>query len=89
MAQPGQPYGDGNPAAPVGYNTAQSPQDPNYEDYETQAPPGVAPGPVPGPAPVGRKKRAYAGQAYEFGAGGNAALGGQQQGGGQDRKSVV
>lgn len=31
--------------------------------------------------PGGRKKRAYAGQAYEFGAGGNAALGGQQQGG--------
>lgn len=30
-----------------------------------------------------RKKRAYAGQAYEFGAGANSALGGQQQGGGQ------
>ena len=29
----------------------------------------------------GRKKRAYAGQAYEFGTGGNAALGGQQVGG--------
>lgn len=30
----------------------------------------------------GKKKRAYAGQAYEFGAGPNAALGGQLQGGG-------
>lgn len=29
-----------------------------------------------------KKKRAYAGQAYEFGAGPNAALGGQLQGGG-------
>jgi protein transport protein SEC24 len=83
MAQPGQPHSDSHSPAPVGYNTAQSPQDPNYEDYETQAPPGVAPGPMPGPAPGHRKKRAYAGQAYEFGAGGNAALGGQQQGGGQ------
>jgi len=35
-------------------------------------------------APVagGRKKRAYAGQAYDFGGGANSALGGQQQGGG-------
>jgi protein transport protein SEC24 len=59
------------------------PQGQTYENYETQAPPGVPPGPAPGPpAAGGRKKRAYAGQAYEFGAGGNAALGGQQQGGG-------
>ena len=36
----------------------------------------------PAPAPGGRKKRAYAGQAYEFGAGANSALGGQQVGGG-------
>ena len=35
-----------------------------------------------GNAPAGKKKRAYAGQAYEFGAGGNAALGGQQVAGG-------
>jgi len=35
-------------------------------------------------APAGaKKKRAYAGQAYEFGAGGNAQLGGQQAAGGQ------
>ena len=54
----------------------------NYQDYEAEAPPGVQPGPAPGPAHAGRKKRAYAGQAYEFGQGGNAALGGQQQAGG-------
>lgn len=34
-------------------------------------------------ATAGKKKRAYAGQAYEFGAGANAALGGQQAAGGQ------
>ena len=42
------------------------------QDQTTAAAPGAA----------GRKKRAYAGQAYEFGAGGNAALGGQQVAGG-------
>jgi protein transport protein SEC24 len=72
MSQPGQ---DGYGQSPV---PGQS-----YENYETQAPPGVPPGPAPGPpAAGGRKKRAYAGQAYEFGAGGNAALGGQQPAGG-------
>lgn len=34
-------------------------------------------------AAAGKKKRTYAGQAYEFGAGANAALGGQQTAGGQ------
>lgn len=70
---PGQD-GYGQPAA-VGQS---------YENYETQAPPGVPPAPAPGPATAagGRKKRAYAGQAYEFGAGPNAGLGGQQQAGG-------
>jgi len=51
------------------------------QDYEATSPPGVAPGPQPGPAPGGRKKRRdYAGQAYEFGAGGNAAATPQGQG---------
>ncbi|KPI35230.1 Protein transport protein sec24 [Cyphellophora attinorum] len=60
----------------------QPAQGQSYENYETEAPPGVAPAPPPGPATTGgRKKRAYAGQAYEFGAGANAALGGQQPGG--------
>lgn len=36
---------------------------------------------TPAPAAGAKKKRAYAGQAYEFGAGANAALGGQQPGG--------
>lgn len=38
--------------------------------------------PGPGPSHGGKKKRAYAGQAFEFGVGANAALGGQAQGGG-------
>ena len=45
-----------------------------------------SPPPPPASQPVGhtegKKKRAYAAQAYEFGAGANSALGGQQQGGG-------
>ncbi|KAI9871003.1 MAG: COPII subunit, partial [Watsoniomyces obsoletus] len=54
----------------------------SYDNYETQSPPGVPPAPPQGaPAAAGRKKRAYAGQAYEFGAGPNAGLGGQQQAG--------
>ena len=36
----------------------------------------------PSTSAAGRKKRGYAGQAYEFGGGANSALGGQQQGGG-------
>ena len=53
------------------------------EQYDAASPPGTAAGPTPVAAagPGGRKKRAYAGQAYEFGAGPNSALGGQQQGG--------
>ena len=43
--------------------------------------PGV-PAPAPAPTHGGKKKRAYAGQAFEFGVGANAALGGQMQGGG-------
>lgn len=45
----------------------------NYADYEETNPPGVGPGPAPGPAAGRKKRRDYAGQAYEFGAGGNAA----------------
>ncbi|KAG5297171.1 protein transporter sec24 [Histoplasma ohiense] len=45
--------------------------------------PAQADAPTHGQIPHGgKKKRAYAGQAYEFGAGPNAALGGQLQGGG-------
>ena len=38
---------------------------------------------VPQPYAGGKKKRAYAGEAFDFGSGANAALGGQQQGGGE------
>jgi protein transport protein SEC24 len=72
--QPGPPGEDGYGQQP--------PAGPNYENYEANSPPGVAPAPPQGQAAAGRKKRAYAGQAYEFGAGANAALGGQQQAGG-------
>lgn len=52
-----------------------APQGPPQGGYENTGDGGA-------PAAAGRKKRAYAGQAYEFGAGANAGLGGQQPGGG-------
>src|SRR5271156_4746749 len=74
--QPGQ-------LPPQGYPVQDGYAQPQ-EHYTSASPPGTAPGPAPPAAsgPGGRKKRAYAGQAYEFGAGANSALGGQQQGGG-------
>jgi protein transport protein SEC24 len=64
-------------------------QQPNPYDQQAQPNPGSpvqanVPGadPAGGASHGGRKKRAYAGQAYDFGSGGNAALGGQQQAGG-------
>jgi protein transport protein SEC24 len=77
MAAPqgGFPAQDGNAPNPAEqYNQAQ---------YEAGSPPGTAAGSAAAPGgPGGRKKRAYAGQAYDFGAGANSALGGQQPGGG-------
>ncbi|OJJ49158.1 hypothetical protein ASPZODRAFT_129561 [Penicilliopsis zonata CBS 506.65] len=55
---------------PVGYGTPPPPSDP------------AATAPAPHAAHGGKKKRVYAGQAFELGSGANAALGGQQQGGG-------
>ena len=52
---------------------------PQPEHSENASP---AQGGPPMSSAAGRKKRQYAGQAYEFGAGGNAALGGQQPVGG-------
>lgn len=49
------------------------------QDYEGHTSPVQG---QPASAAAGRKKRAYAGQAYDFGGGANSALGGQQQGGG-------
>lgn len=56
--------------------------------YPPQEGYGQAPAqpPVPGTVPAApagsKKKRAYAGEAFDLGSGANAALGGQQQGGG-------
>lgn len=58
-----------------GYPQAPEPQAQNYENYETQSPPGVPPAPPQGPALGTRKKRTYAGQAYEFGSGANVPPG--------------
>ena len=65
MADAQQPYTDGQPDPEGGqYDGAhEPPQSPTQ---------GSA-----APAAGAKKKRAYAGQAYEFGAGANAALGGQ------------
>lgn len=56
---------------------------PPQEGYG-QVPANPTPPPPTGPQShaAGKKKRAYAGEAFDFGSGANAALGGQQQGGG-------
>ncbi|KAK4574006.1 COPII subunit [Recurvomyces mirabilis] len=64
------PYQDGAPNPEDGHE-----QDGSYEQQQAQQAAGAQAG--------AKKKRAYAGQAYEFGAGGNAQLGGQQAAGGQ------
>ena len=56
-------------------NPYQDPQQDGTYDDQSASPQA--------PTAASKKKRAYAGQAYEFGAGGNAALGGQQAQGGQ------
>ena len=68
MASPQSPYQDGA-ADPEG---AQYGQNGGYDQQQQAA-----------PAAAGKKKRAYAGQAYEFGAGANAGAGGQPPAGGQ------
>jgi protein transport protein SEC24 len=58
----------------------QPSQDYEQPGYENPASPSQVGQPmVPGQA--GKKKRAYAGQAYDFGVGANSELGGQQPGG--------
>lgn len=70
---------------------AQSPPpDGNYASQPADS--SGAPPSAQATGPGGRKKRAYAGQAYEFGAGANAGLGGQTQnaggfGGGFDQRT--
>ena len=59
-------------------------QQEHYDTNQHEVPDNASPaqGGPPAPSAAGRKKRHYAGQAYDFGAGANSALGGQQQGGG-------
>ena len=73
--QPGYPH-EGQPS----YENQQIEQ---YNANQQEGAETPAPGATPAPSVAAKKKRHYAGQAYEFGQGGNAALGGQQVGGGQ------
>lgn len=70
----------GNYPPQEGYGQPAQPYDQAGYQNATSPPPGA--GPAQPAAGAGKKKRAYAGQAYEFGAGANAALGGQPQAGG-------
>ena len=73
MATPQSPYNqDGGPDAEGGQYGGRE------EEYEQQTAAAQAPA-----AGGKRKGRAYAGQAYDFGAGANSAAGGQQPAGGQ------
>lgn len=74
--QPGYP-----PNGQPGHEQYQQEQ---YDSTQHEVPENVSPaqGGPPAPTAGGRRKRNYAGQAYDFGAGANSALGGQQQGGG-------
>lgn len=79
------PQGGFPPGVPGGVPLGQQ-LPPQPQSYEQQPQAGYegAPGSeqphagVPSGVAGGRKKRAYAGQAYEFGVGGNAGAGGQQ-----------
>jgi protein transport protein SEC24 len=55
---------------------------PPQEGYAQAPAQPPAPGSAPAGPAAGKKKRAYAGEAFDFGSGANAALGGQQQAGG-------
>lgn len=78
-------------AAPQGgYPPQEGYGQPQPNPYDQQNPGSPVQANVPGADPAGgaaaghggKKKRAYAGQAYDFGTGANSALGGQQQAGG-------
>ncbi|KAI9797472.1 MAG: COPII subunit [Candelina submexicana] len=70
---------------PQGYSSPDQYSQHPSSQYDQQQQPGYegttspVQGGQPGPAAGGRKKRAYAGQAFDYGAGANSALGGQQQ----------
>lgn len=67
-----------------GYPPQEGYGQPGYDSpgSPSQQPEVPATGPASHHNVGGKKKRAYAGEAFEFGSGANAALGGQQQGGG-------
>ena len=73
MASPQQPIADGEPDPEGGQPGQNGAYDETSQEQQAAA----------AAAATSKKKRAYAGQAYEFGAGANAALGGQQPGGAQ------
>lgn len=75
-SQPGYQYQGAGQHEQAQYDQYGVPQQPEYADNAS---------PVQGGPPqsnAARRKRQYAGQAYDFGGGANSALGGQPQGGG-------
>ena len=74
--QPGYP--------PNGQSSQEPYQQEQYDPNQHEVTDNVSPaqGAPPAATAGGRRKRNYAGQAYDFGAGANSALGGQQQAGG-------
>jgi protein transport protein SEC24 len=78
MATPQQGY------PPNGQPGHDPNQQEHYDTSQHEVPEAISPvqGGPPAPSAGGRRKRNYAGQAYDFGGGANSALGGQQQGGG-------
>lgn len=76
-----------NPQAGYHYQEPGQHDQHQHDQYGAQQPEyaenaSPAPGVPPPSSNTARRKRQYAGQAYEFGGGANAALGGQAQGGG-------
>ncbi|KAJ5679775.1 hypothetical protein N7462_008019 [Penicillium macrosclerotiorum] len=70
-------------AAPQGgYPPQEGYAQPGYGSPDPAQQSPVAAQGAPAPAAAGRKKRTYAGEAFEFGSGANAALGGQPTAGG-------
>ncbi|KAI9369950.1 hypothetical protein BJX61DRAFT_517552 [Aspergillus egyptiacus] len=69
-------------ASPQGGYPPQEGYDPSAVYGAPVEQPGGAPPPAPHGHTGGKKKRAYAGEAFEFGSGANAALGGQPTAGG-------
>ena len=70
-------------AAPQGgYPPQEGYGQPGYGSPDPSQQSPLPPQAAPAPGVAGKKKRAYAGEAFEFGSGANAALGGQPPAGG-------